>query len=160
MPFTTNFANEILDYALAKRASLNAPAAVYIGLCSNDPEEDGGVIVELSGGGYTRVMISQRGQAYPNLIGTATERTITSIRQINWTKAQYDWERINGFFLSSSETVGEKTGIFFFGKIELSEEDAAAGGLLVETGAVALFDPRSLTIGFSDTDAAVAMVSE
>lgn len=152
MPFTNTYANQILDYALAKTATLTAPSAVYIGLCTNDPEADGGAISELSGGGYHRVLISQRGETYPNVIGSAAARAISNPYQINWTKATLDWARINGFFLSASSVVGETTQIFFYGKIELSEEDEAAGGLLVEAGAVALFDPNAFKISFAETD--------
>lgn len=152
MPFTTTYANNILNYALSKTAQLTAPSAVYIGLCTNDPEADNGAITELSGGGYARVLIAQKNETYPNVMGSANNRAISNSNQINWTKATLDWARINGFFLSSSATVGETSGIFFYGALELTEDQKAAGGLLVEAGAVALFDPQTFKIEFPATD--------
>lgn len=144
MPFTDTYANQILNYTLAKVVSLNAPSAVYIGLCTNDPEADGGTINELSGGGYSRVMVSQKDETYPDVIGTASARSITNPKQINWTKATLDWPEAHGFFLSSSPTVGETSSIFFYGKLEEPVTCAA--------GAVALFDPNTLRISFPTTD--------
>lgn len=151
MPFTTTYANNILNYLFAKTASLTAPSAVYIGLCKNDPEADGGSISELSGSGYARVLISQKGETYPNVIGSASGRAITNTYQINWTKATADWAQAKGFFLSSSPTVGETTNIFFYGKLE--------NPVTCVTGAVALFDPNALIITFPETDIDAAATS-
>jgi hypothetical protein len=144
MPFTDTYANSILNYTFSKVERLSAPEAVYIGLCTNDPEASGGTITELSGGGYHRVMVAQRDETYPNVIGSASGRMIQNTRQINWTKATADWAEAKGFFLSSSSTVGEKTGIFFYGKLEEPVSCTA--------GAVALFDPNTLKISFPKTD--------
>ena len=152
MPFTTTYANSILNYTFSKVSQLTAPSAVYIGLCSNNPESDNGSITELSGGGYHRVMISQKGEMYPNLINLASDRAIVNQYQINWSKATTDWPRVKGLFLSSSPTVGETTSIFFYGALELTEEQELAGGLLVEAGAVALFDPQTFKISFPAKD--------
>lgn len=152
MPYRNNYANQLLNYTFSKQATLTAPSAVYIGLCSNNPEKDDGQITELSGGGYARVLISMKGATYPNMIGSAADRTITNPYQINWTKATEDWARVKGFFLSSSATVGEDENIFFYGALDLSDEDEEAGGLLVEAGAVCLFDPLGFEISFPKTD--------
>lgn len=152
MPFTDSYANGILNYALAKTAQLTAPSAVYIGLCTNDPEADGGTVREISGGGYARVMLSQKGASYPALIGSASGRSIKNNAQINWTKATADWPRVKGFFLSSSASVGETSAVFFYGKLDLPADIEAAGGLLVEAGAVALFDPNTFKIEFPAAD--------
>lgn len=149
MPFSTAYANSFLNYTFAKNTGLTAPNMVYIGLCTNDPEADDGTFNELSGKGYARVLISQKSETYPNVIGSASARSITNTQQINWTKATADWERVNGFGLFSSETGGTP---FFYGKLDLSDEVIAEGGLLVPSGAVALFDPNTLLISFSDTD--------
>ena len=155
MPFTNTYANNILDFAFGKK-SLTTPSKVYIGLCSNNPEETGGTITELSGGGYSRILISQYNSEYPGLMNSADVRAIVNGKQINWTKATLDWARVNGFFLSSSATVGETSSIFFYGALELTNEQKAAGGLLVEAGAVALFDPHTLKIEFPATDTAAS----
>lgn len=149
MPFSDSYANSILNYLFAKTNTLTAPSAVWIGLSTNDPEADSGTFSELSGGGYGRVLISLVGEAYPNQMGSASDRAITNQAQINWTKATMTWDRVKGFGLFSSETGGSP---FFYGALELSEDDAAAGGLLVESGAVCLFDPYTLRISFPAND--------
>lgn len=159
MPFSTSYANDILNYTFAKTTALNAPASVYIGLSTNDPEADGGAFTELSGNAYARVLISQRGATYPALIGSAASRAISNTAQINWNKASSDWPRVKGFGLFSSASGGSP---FFYGKLELTEEEESAGGILCEAGAVMLFDPNSLKISFptTDVDEAAATVSE
>lgn len=153
MPFSTTLAKNILNAIFAKNNAFSVPQEVYIGLCTNDPEADNGSITELSGSGYARVLISKFSQTYPETISPASGRTISNAYQINWTKATADWERVNGFFLSTSKTVGETSAIYFYGKLDLSEEDEAAGGLLVEEGMIALFDPYSFQISFPASDA-------
>ena len=166
MPFTSNYANLILNWAIGLgSASLSRPSEVYIGLTSNNPEEASGEIVELSGGGYSRVLCTKTvtlksGETLinPNKFRSAssasddTNRNVENEEQINWTKATENWERVNGFFLSTSGTVGETSGIFFYGALTLDEETKAAGGLLVEAGAVALFDPQTFKIEFPAKD--------
>lgn len=153
MPFSTSYANDILNYTFAKTQSLSAPTAVYIGLSVNDPEADGGAFTELSGNGYARVLISQKNAAYPALIGSASSRAITNIAQINWNKATNDWVRVKGFGLFSASSGGSP---FFYGKLDLTEEEETAGGILCEAGAVMLFDPYTLKISFPTTDVAEA----
>ena len=143
MPFSDSYANNILNYIFSKTTSLNAPNTVYVGLSKNDPEADNGTFTELAGYGYERVLVSQRGSAYPNLIGTASGRSLTNIYQINWTKATGEWETANGFGLFDSATGGTP---FFYGK--LTEP------VIVPNGAVALFDPQALKISIASTDEA------
>lgn len=156
MPFSDTYANSILNYALSKTSSLTAPSQVWIGLSSNDPEADGGTFTELSGGGYSRVLISQKGETHPNIIGPASDRAITNAYQLNWPKATLDWT-VKGIGLFSSQTGGTP---FFYGAIELTEEQIAAGGLVVEAGAVALFDPQTFKISFPATDTTETTTSE
>ena len=141
MPFNDTYANNILNYAFAKTTQLQAPTLVYIGLCSNDPEADGGTFTELSGNGYHRVLISQRGEAYPNQISSASDRAIQNTKQINWTKATGDWMDAKGFGLFSAETGGTP---FFYGKLEEP--------VSVKSGSVALFDPYAFKITFPESD--------
>lgn len=149
MPFSTTYANNILNYLFSKTSTLTAPDYVYLGLSTNDPEADGGTFTELSGGGYARVLISQKGVTYPNVIGSASSRAITNQYQINWTKATLDWSRVKGFGLFSAASGGTP---FFYGALELTDEEAEAGGILCEAGAVMLFDPQTLKISFPATD--------
>lgn len=143
MPFSDSYANNILNYVFSKTNSLSAPSAVYIGLSTNDPEATNGTFNELAGYGYARVLVSQRGSAYPNMIGTASNRAITNTYQINWAKATGEWETANGFGLFDAPTGGEP---FFYGK--LTEP------VIVPNGAVALFDPNALRISIASTDEA------
>jgi len=159
MPFSDSYANQILNYTFAKTASLTAPAAVYIGLSANDPEASNGSFSELSGGGYTRVLISQKNETYPDVMNSASGRAISNGKQINWNKATLDWPRVRGFGLFTASSGGTP---FFYGKLELTEEQEADGGILCEAGAVMLFDPQTLRISFptSDVSEAAATVSE
>lgn len=143
MPFSTNYANNILSVIFGKMASLTAPSSVYIGLCSNDPEESNGSVTELSGNGYSRVLVSLKGEAFPNTFGSPSNRKIENTYQINWTKATGDWAEAKGFFLTDAQTGGN---IIFYGKL--------AEPVTVETGMVALFDPYAFRISFPDKDVA------
>ena len=145
MPFSSTYANQILNYVFSKTASLTAPNSVYIGLSKNDPEADNGVFTELAGYGYGRVLISQKGLAYPNVISTASNRSITNAYQINWAKATGEWETANGFGLFADATGGTP---FFYGKL--------TAPVIVPEGAVALFDPNTLVISISSTDETTA----
>lgn len=145
MPFTDSYANQILNFAFSKVVELPSPRSVYIGLCSNDPEADGGKINELSDGGYARVLISRREDEYPDVIGTAAYRSISNQKQINWPKATLDWPEAKGFFLATTEGVGEILTIFFYGKLEEP--------VTCHAGDVALFDPYTLKISFPVADA-------
>ena len=151
MPFSDSYANEILNYTLAKTKTLTAPSYVYIGLSTNDPEADGGTFNELPIGtaGYSRVMIVQRDAAYPDFVGSASGRLIDNSKQINWTKASANWARVKGFGLFSSSSGGSP---FFYGKLDLTEQQLSEGGLLVPEGAVALFEADGFGLNFATAD--------
>lgn len=153
MPYSKDYANQILNVSLAKQAQLSAPSTVYIGLSTNDPEADDGTFNELGGNGYGRVLICQRGETYPAVIGSASNRAIASNAQINWSKATLDWPRVKGFGLFSQATGGTP---YYYGKLEMTEEEKAAGGVLCVAGAVMLIDPGTLRIAFTTTDAVAA----
>lgn len=147
MPFSDTYANSILNYLFAKTSSLTVPNQIYIGLCSNDPEAGGGTFTELSGGGYSRVLVSIKGETYPDVMGTATGRAIGNTKQINWTKATTNWATAKGFGLFTAATGGTP---IFYGKLEEP--------VTCEAGAVALFDPATLKISFPETDVVAAAV--
>lgn len=145
MPFSNDYANQILNFTFAKIDKVSAPSAVYIGLCSNDPEAAGGAFTELSGAGYERVLIHLRGEAYPGLMNDASGRMISNGRQINWNKATLDWATAHGFGLFTAPSGGTP---FFYGKLEEPVTCVA--------GPVALFDPQTLRISFPTADVATA----
>lgn len=140
-PFSNDYANQILNYTLAKIPELSAPAMVYIGLCSNDPEADGGTFTELSGGGYERVLIVQKGETYPDVIGSAAGRAITNSKQFNWNKASAGWVMAKGLGLFSVPTGGAP---FFYATLDAE--------VTVPAGAVALFEPGTLKLSFATED--------
>ena len=72
MPFSTTYATNILKWALGQSTAMSGHNKVFLGLCSNDPEADGGTFTELSGKGYHRVLISQYNSEYPGLFPTAS----------------------------------------------------------------------------------------
>lgn len=149
MPFSDTYANQILNYTLGKVLTLHSPSEIFLGLCTNDPEADGGTFNELSGGNYKRLLVFVRGNTYMDYFSDADERAIKNDRQINWDKATADWEAANGFGLFAEE---DDEIPFFYGKLDLTDEQIAEGGLKVPLGAVALFEPGKLKISFSTTD--------
>lgn len=147
MPFSTTVANQLLNWTLGKgSASLTTINQVWIGLCTNEPED--GNFQEVTGDTYERVLIGQSGEMYPDVLGTASDRTIKNTKQINWTKAKVNWSTIKGFGLFSSKTGGSP---HFYGSLEEP--------LNVEAGAVALFDPEAFQISFPTKDTSVASAS-
>lgn len=142
MPFSDSYANQILSYTLGKTKTLTAPSYVYLGLSSNDPVADGGTFTELSGGNYSRVLIVQTGEAYPDVIGSASGRSIDNVKQINWNKATADWLTAKGWGLFTAATGGSP---FFYAKLDAE--------VTVPQGAVALFEPAGFGLNFPETDA-------
>lgn len=150
MPFNDTYANQILNWTLGKSsANLTQLSSVYIGLSTNDPEADAGSFTEYSGDTYERVLIAQSGETYPDVIGTASGRQISNVKQINWTKATIDWTTIKGFGLFTAKTGGSP---YFYGKLE--------SDLSVVAGSVALFDPGALKISFPTSDVEAAALNE
>lgn len=146
MPFNDSYSNNILNYLFGKTSSLTAPTSVYIGLSENDPEADKGAFNELSGDSYTRVEIVKKvsGSDVHGFINSASNRAISNGKQINWVKSTGGWpKRAKGFGLFTSATGGSP---FFYGKLDLTTEQEAAGGLQVVAGAVALIDPGALEV--------------
>ena len=163
MPFRTTFVNDILNVALGMKYKMdeNTPNSsgiiqVWLGLCSNDPEEDKGDFAELSGYGYERVLVNQfntgikngekvedpKVEAYPGLIGTASERAIKNTRQIAFTKATGgDWVEAQGYGLFYQKSGGTP---FYYTKLKEP--------VTTPEGAVFLFDPGDMKIDFQTTD--------
>lgn len=141
MPFSTTYANSILNLMMGRTASLNGHTLVFLGLSSNDPEADNGTFTELSGKGYGRVLLHQYNETYPALMGTAAARGVTNAKQIGFTKATADWATAKGYGLFTAETGGTP---FFYAKLREPVDTPA--------GAVFLFDPGELKIDFQTTD--------
>lgn len=142
MPFSVEQANSILNFMFSKTGTLTAPTSIYMALSSNDPEADNGTFTELSGGGYARVLVSVKGETYPDFIGSASARSIKNTKQIVFNKATADWATAKGFALFSGVSGGAP---FYYAKLD--------NEVTVPTGAVALFDPSTLVISFATTDA-------
>lgn len=151
MPFDVMHANQILDYMFSKtNTSINAYSQVYMGLSRNDPEADAGIFNELDAttcDNYERVLISIKNETYPDFMGKANNRTIKNVKQINFNRNRSEtdaWDTIKGFGLFSAKTGGTP---FYYAKVDRE------GGVEVPPNAVALFDPNTLVISFSSTDA-------
>lgn len=147
MPFSNAKASEILNYMFSKtNTTLTPPQYIYMGLSSNDPEADNGTFTEISGNGYARKLVSIKGEAYPDYIGSASGRTIQNVEQIAFNKATANWPNVKGFGLFTSETGGSP---FYYAKVD---SDNNPDGIIVTAGAVALLDPGSMKISFATTD--------
>lgn len=147
MPYSNEYTNMILDWSMGKRESLPKQNKVYVGFCRNDPEAEDtyGVFTELSGDTYGRILVSQLGETYPAIIGSATDRVISNIGQIANNKATADWETANGIGFFTTETGGSP---FWFGKLSAAVTTVA--------GAVMLIDPGALRIGLKKQDEEIA----
>lgn len=142
MPFSTTYANNILNWALGKSGNLISHPKVFLGLCSNNPEASDGTFTELSGNGYGRVLLEQYGDTYPALMTSASNRGIRNAKQIGFTKATGGaWTTAMGYGLFTAETGGTP---FFYAKLKTPVE--------TPEGAVFLFDPSELRIEFQATD--------
>ena len=146
MPFSNAKASEILNYMFSKtNTTLTPPQYIYMGLSSNDPEADNGTFTEISGNGYARVLVSIKGETYPDFIGAASGRTIQNTKQITFNKATANWPNVKGFGLFTAATGGSP---FYYAKVDSDDPD----GIPVTEGAVALLDPGAMKISFATTD--------
>lgn len=148
-PYDDSNSNSLLDWTFG-RAKLAEKSRVYIGLCTNDPVADKGVFNELEGKAYKRKLINvYAAQDHYNYISPASARSILNGEQINYTKAAEDWDPVNGIGLFITETGGTP---YYYGRLELTEEQAAQGGVVCPAGALFLFDPQTLKVSFPATD--------
>lgn len=148
-PYDDTNSNNLLNWTFGK-AELAAKSRVYVGLSTNDPVADKGAFAELSGKGYKRELINvYADQTYFGYINPASDRSILNGKQINYTKASADWDPVNGIGLFTTETGGTP---YFYGKLELTEEQAAEGGVVCPAGAIFLFDPEGMKVSFPAAD--------
>jgi len=89
--------NEILDHVLLT-GDWAQPSALYVGLSTADPTDDGSGIAEPSGNGYARV----QHDAWDAAASRATENTGT----ISFPEATGAWGTITHFFISDASTAG------------------------------------------------------
>jgi hypothetical protein len=182
MPFSKEYSDIILNYIFGKSATIvERPEKIEIGLTTVNPEtvskESEITDNELDTGsnpGYKRLVIFQKtivgydavkdangsytgkftpryGEGYPFAMLKSSNRQILNQVQLTWDKAKTDWERINGFFLVATFD-DNSTKTFFYGTLDLSQEDKENGGLLVSAGSVALFEPGMFGLSFMETD--------
>ena len=142
MPFSTTYANNILNWAVGRSNSLSSHSKVFLGLCSNDPEADGGTFNELSGNGYGRVLLHEYNRDYPALMTSAANRAISNGKQIGFVKATAAWATAKGYGLFTAES--GSAAPFFYAKLKNPVD--------TPEGAVFLFDPGELKIAFQTTD--------
>lgn len=149
MAFSTGYANNILNY-LFGRTTLTAPTKIYMGLCTNTPEADGGTFSELTDDWYERTLIVQRGETsqtsstfYTDLMSYASNRAVQNLKQINWPKA-LNSVTVKGFGLFSAPTGGTP---FYYGDFDEP--------VTCEAGAVMLFSPEMFKIEFKAIDESI-----
>lgn len=149
MILSESYANNYLNFLLGNTETLTAPSKVWVGLSSTDPEAEDGSFTELTGGNYSRVLIRIKGESYPDKLGTASDRKLANVRQINWDKATADWPNSLGIGLFSAETGGTP---FAYGKLTQP--------LVIPAGAVALLDPGMMKLYIPEISPAVEESAE
>lgn len=142
MILSASYANAYLNFLLGKVTTLTAPSKVYLGFSSTATEGEDGSFTELSGGNYERVLVSINGEAYPDFLGTAADRTITNVKQIAMNKASAAWDNALGAGFFTTLTGGTP---FAYG--DLTQP------LVVAEGAVALLEPGMLNINCPEESA-------
>lgn len=144
MILSASYANQYLNFLLGKTATLTAPAEVWAGLSTNNPE--GGTFTEVSGNGYARVLISLKGESYPAEIGSAANYEIGNVKQISFNKATGGYT-VKGVGLFSAATGGSP---FSYGALTNSDGSVNEEGVSVVTGAVPLFEASAFGIYMPD----------
>lgn len=144
MILSATYANQYLNFLLGKTASITAPTQVWAALSTNNPE--GGTFTEVSGNGYSRVLISLKGETYPAEIGTASDRNIKNVKQISFPKATGAYT-VLGIGLFSAETGGTP---FAYGALTNSDGTVNTSGVAVAEGAVPLFEASAFNIYMPD----------
>ena len=171
MPFSNNISQHILKLMFTKDYSFPTVNEVWMALSTNNPETatPPGTFQEMMGDTYKRVLLIKNGDSYPDYLNDPEVREVSNKNQINWTKAQTDWPRLQGFALFTRDRTKQETdpmisadnvAMLYYGALELSDEDKAAGGLEVKAGAVALFDPEAFKIQVSTSDTPITATAE
>jgi hypothetical protein len=78
------------------------------------------------------------------LVGTAENRVIKNIAQINWTKATQNWPEVKGIALYTAKTGGVP---FYYSKVP--------NPFITEAGAVALFEAGNFQLSMLGTDVSI-----
>lgn len=152
MPFTTEYSNDILNMLFGKKSAtvMQLYDRIYLALSSNDPTTSNGAFSELGGNGYERVLISNRAETYPNLIGEASERKIKNEVEIHFKQSTDSWPTAHGIGLYgvNVNSKGEElTPVFlWYGSL-------ASNPLVVDkAGMVPLLSEEALTIAMAESD--------
>lgn len=93
--------NAVLNWWLGNVASA-PPATVYIALFNTTPGDDGTGGVEVSGGSYARVAVTNNTTNFP----TVSDSSKKNGTEIVFVTATADWNTINGFGIYSALTGG------------------------------------------------------
>lgn len=141
MILSNDYANNYLNFLMSKTSSLTAPNQVWLGLSTNNPEADGS-FSEVSGNNYGRVLISIKGEAYPEDITSASNRALGNKKQISFPKASAQYT-VKGVGLFSVENGGSP---FAYGALTNADGSVNENGVEVAEGAVPLFEPSAFGI--------------
>jgi hypothetical protein len=99
MSFANYWENEILDHVFNKGA-YSAPANIFVGLSTADPEEDASALAEPSGNGYARVSTAAADW------DTASSGVIDNVNTIIFPTATGDWGTVTHFALFDAASGG------------------------------------------------------
>lgn len=130
--FTKYGCKKLLDAVLNQTSY--GPSAIYIGLSTTDPGEDGSGLTEVTGGSYARVACTN---SFPAAGDATNGGTCTSNADITFPQATANWGTVTHFFISEQAADGYSTMILF-GALTTSKA--------VNNGDTAKFNSGSITI--------------
>jgi hypothetical protein len=96
--FSDYWENKILNHIFGKGSY--TPPAIYIGLSTADPTDDGSVLAEPSGNGYTRVQTSATDW------NAASNGLVDNAGNITFAQSTGNWGTITHFALFDAATAG------------------------------------------------------
>lgn len=147
MPYSVEKRNQFLrvTFPTMSTATVSTPDRLYLALCKNDPEADGGVFDELTCDTYARVLLARKGQDLPDYMSAIANGAIDNVKQINFNRATVDWDQVKGIGLFEVATNGVPT---FYAKLK----DAIS----VKANQIFTFDPHTFVIQFADQDVEIS----
>ena len=129
--FKDTIANRVLDLLLGSSHDTTAmPATVYVALITTAPTNaNGASIVEVSGGSYARVAVTNNDTNWPAATGRAKSNGTT----ITFPTSTASWGTVVGFALYDASTAGN-----FLSYGALSSSQAVGSGVTPQFAAAAL----------------------
>jgi hypothetical protein len=107
--FGNTFCQRVLDAMMGAGANptITIPATWYAALFTTDPTDDDGTsLVEVTGGSYARVAVTNNSTNFPNSTIVSHVATKTTGAAIDWGTATANWGTIVGVGLYDASTSG------------------------------------------------------